>query len=271
MHKSGLVILFSAVILLLCGCRKEETFSNIEILGHGGNGLEIVNAFYHDNSLESIELALLTDGCDGVELDVRLSADGTLWLYHDNELDDGTNGTGCIETSTDEYLSTLHYKTVDQESLIRLSDIPKSYLAGKKVYIDSRSFIECTSASADVSMFLDQVINFRNECPSSTEIVVETRDDQWEPVFAAAGFTTIKFVTDFDQQYTDLIANLPTVDIIVATNETITKENIEQIHADGREVIIFGMRSAKATRAAYRKNPDGILADNLRTAIIEKY
>ena len=233
--------------------------------------MEIVNAFYHDNSLESIELALLTDGCDGVELDVRLSADGTLWLYHDNELDDGTTGSGCVETSTDEYLSTLHYTTVDQEALIRLEDVPKSYLENKKVYIDSRSVITCTNQSVDVNTFLDRMNMFRNECSPSTEIVIETRNDSWEPVFAAAGYTTIKFVTDFEQQYADLITNLPTVDIIVATNETINRGNIEQIHADGREVIIFGMRSAKATREAYRKNPDGILADNLRTAIIEKY
>lgn len=270
MHKSELVILFSAVILIFSACKKKSAYSNIEILGHGGNGLEIVNAFYHDNSLESIELALLTDGCDGVEVDVRLSADGTLWLYHDNELESSTNGEGCIETSSDEYLSTLNYTSVDKEALIRLNDIPKSYLAGKKVYIDSRSSISCTNESVDVNVFLNQVTAFQNECPSTTEIVVETRDELWEPVFAAAGFTTIKFITHFDQ-YAYIATNLPTVDVIVVTNQTISKENISQIHDDGREVIIFGMRSVKSTREAYRKNPDGILADNLRTAIIEKY
>lgn len=270
MRKSELVILFSALLLVFSACKKKTTYSNIEILGHGGNGLEIVNAFYHDNSYESIELALLTDGCDGVELDVRLSADGTLWLYHDNKLEDGTNGSGCVETSTDEYLSTLNYTTVDKESLIRLSDIPKSYLADKKVYIDGRSSISCTNGTADMNAFVAKTIDFQNECLLSTEIIVETRNDLWEVAFASAGFTTIKFITHFDQ-YADIVINLPSVDIIVVTNETISKENVSEIHDDGKEVIIFGMRSVKSTREAYRKNPDGILADNLRTAIIEKY
>ncbi|MDG1333680.1 MAG: glycerophosphodiester phosphodiesterase family protein [Crocinitomicaceae bacterium] len=270
MRKSELVILFSTAILILSACGKKSVFGHVEVLGHGGNGLEIVNAFYHDNSLESIELALLTDGCDGVELDVRLSADGTLWLYHDNELDDGTNGTGCVETSTDEYLSTLHYSSVDQEALIRLSDIPKSYLAEKKVYIDGRSSISCTNGTADMNTFVNEMVAFQNVCLASTEIIVETRNDQWEVAVAAAGFTTIKFITHFDQ-YADVLMNLPTVDIIVVTNETISKHNISQIHDDGLEVIIFGMRSVKSTREAYNKNPDGILADNLRTAIIEKH
>lgn len=269
MYKSGLAILFSFTIVVLPSCGKKESFGNIEILGHGGNGLEIINALYHDNSLESIELALLTDGCDGVELDVRLSADGTLWLFHDKELDDSSNGQGCVETSTDSYLSGLHYATVDQEKLIRLKDIPKSYLANKKVYIDGRSSISCTNSTADMTNFINELLYFQASCLSSTEIIVESRNDQWEAAIAAAGFTTIKFVTDFEQ-YSAIVAAVPTVDIIVATNETITKENVTQIHNDGREVIIFGMRSAKSTRAAYSKNPDGILADNLRTAIIER-
>ena len=270
MRKSELAILFSAIIILFSACRKEETFANIEILGHGGNGLEVVNSLYHDNSLESIELALLTDGCDGVELDVRLSEDGTLWLYHDTELDSGTDGTACVATSTDSYLSTLHYTTIDKEALIRLSDIPKSYLANKKVYIDARSAVSCTNSSVDLNTFLNAMLDFRNDCLESTEIIMETRNDQWEVAFALAGFTTIKYITAFEQ-YAAVLTDLPTVDIIVVTNETITKENVAQIHADGKEVIIFGMRSAKSTREAYRKQPDGILADNLRVAIIEKY
>ena len=270
MRKSELAILFSAILMLFSACKKKDTFGNIEILGHGGNGLEIVNSLYHDNSLESIELALLTDGCDGVELDVRLSADGTLWLYHDNELDDGTDGTGCVATSTDDYLSTLHYSTIDNEALIRLSDVPKSYFGNKKVYIDARNAVNCTNSSVDLNTFLAAVSDFRDQCDASTEIIVETRDNSWEPAFASAGFTTIKYITAFDQ-YTAVLNDLPSVDIIVMTNETISKENVAQIHADGKEVIIFGMRSAKSTREAYLKRPDGILADNLRVAIIEKY
>lgn len=267
MHKSAFLILFS--LLLFSSCRKKQSFSHIEILGHGGNGLEIVNGLYHDNSFESIELALLTDGCDGVELDVRLSADGTLWLYHDNELENATNGEGCVGTSTDEYLASLKYSSVDRESLIRLGDIPKNYLANKKVYIDARNSISCTGSNADLNTFVNALVAFRDACDASTEIIVETRDDLWEVAVTAEGFTTIKFITDF-VQYQDVITNLPTVDIIVATNETISKENVTEIHNDGREVIIFGMRSAKSTRNAYEKNPDAILADNLRTAIIER-
>jgi glycerophosphoryl diester phosphodiesterase len=270
MRKSELVILFSVIFMLFSSCEKQSNFSTIEILGHAGNGLEISNSLYHDNSFESIELALLTDGCDGVELDVRMSADHTLWLFHDTQLESETKGEGCVESSTDEYLSSLHYTTIDKESLIRLSDIPIAYLKNKKVYIDSRTTESCTNTTVNLNAFLDALITFRNACDPATEIIVEARSSDWESLLAANGFTTIKYVTDFEQ-YANIVTESPTIDIIVASNDVVTSQNVEMIHADGREVIIFGMRSARGTRQAYLKKPDGILADNLRTAIIEKY
>ncbi len=269
MHKSDLTILFSVILLLFSSCEKKESFDSIEILGHAGNGLSSANSLYHDNTLESIQLALLTDGCDGVEVDVRMSADHTLWLYHDTELESETNGTGCVSLSSDSYLSSLHYTTIDKESLIRLTDIPKDYLVNKKVYIDARPSESCTNSIIDLNAFVNQLIAFRSACLPTTEIIVESNDVNWESALSANGFTTIKFITDFSQ-YASVDDNFATVDVIVSTNATLTKDNIALIHADGREVILFGIRSVKSTREAYSKHPNGILADNLRTAIIEK-
>lgn len=270
MRKSELVILFSAILVLISACKKKDTFGNIEIIGHGGNGLEIVNALYHNNSFEAIELALLTDGCNGIELDARLSADGTLWLFHDNELEETTNGTGCVGTSTDDYLSSLNYSSVDNEALIRLDEIPKSYLANRTVYIDARSTISCSNSYADLNIFLNEILAFREACLPSTEIIVEAgSNDQWEQEFTLEGFKTVRYMESMDH-YAEIIANIPSVDIMIVSHDMISKENVTQIHNDGREVVIFGMRSVKSTREAYRKQPDRILADNLRVAIIEK-
>ena len=114
MRKSGLVILCS-LLMAISSCNKHGDYSNIRILGHGGNGLDNPNTLFHDNSLESIELALLTDGCDGIEIDVQLSMDNTLWLYHDPTLDTESDGEGCVATSSDAYLSSLNYQSINKE------------------------------------------------------------------------------------------------------------------------------------------------------------
>lgn len=49
-----------------------------------------------ENTLEAFELARKA-GADGIELDVRLDADGTVVVFHDRELDRLCGRPGCIE------------------------------------------------------------------------------------------------------------------------------------------------------------------------------
>lgn len=271
MHRSGSVILGSLiVILLLISCKKQDDFSSIGIIGHGGNGLDNVNTLYHDNSLESIELALLTDGCDGIELDVQLSADHTLWLYHDPTLDSETNGAGCVASQSDADISTLRYSSINHEELIRLTDLPRAYLAYKKVMIDARSIDQCTNAPIDLSSFVNELIVFRTSCPSSTQIIVGTNNVSWISTFSVAGFETMAEITSMGQ-FNELILAAPGIDYVVARNTTISSEDVSLIQNSGRKVVIYEVRSPKSIRNAMQKRPALIMTDNIRTTVIEKY
>ncbi len=269
MHKSGLVILFS-LLIVISSCNKHGDYSSIRILGHGGNGLDNVNILFHDNSFESIELAVLTDGCNGVELDVQLSMDNTLWLYHDPTLDSETSGEGCVATSSDAYLSTLNYQSINQEKLIRLADVPTNYLANMNVVIDARSLNQCTNTPIELGSFVDALIAFRSSCPSSTQIIVGTNDTQWIQTFSVAGFETMAEISSIDQ-FNGLILSSPNLDYIVARNAEISEEDVSLIQDANRKVVIYEVRSPISTRSAFLKGPDFILTDNIRTAVIEKY
>jgi glycerophosphoryl diester phosphodiesterase len=71
------------------------------VFGHRGNA---ANA--PENTLESIRQAVAL-GVDGVEFDVRLSADGQLVLMHDPTVDRTTNGTGAVRNLTLRQLRTF--------------------------------------------------------------------------------------------------------------------------------------------------------------------
>lgn len=62
----------------------------MELIGHRGAA-----ALAQENTLDAIR-AGLEAGADGVELDVRASADGTLVLMHDADVARATNGTGRV-------------------------------------------------------------------------------------------------------------------------------------------------------------------------------
>lgn len=64
------------------------------VFGHRG-----AKAYAPQNTLPAFALAL-AQGAHGVELDVQLSRDGALVVFHDAEVDALTNGTGRVQTMT---------------------------------------------------------------------------------------------------------------------------------------------------------------------------
>jgi glycerophosphoryl diester phosphodiesterase len=68
-------------------------------LGHRGTGPTRPDHPFPENSLFSF-LAAIRAGADGVELDVGLTADGSVIVMHDDTLDRTTNCTGCVSAMT---------------------------------------------------------------------------------------------------------------------------------------------------------------------------
>ncbi len=64
------------------------------VIAHRGGG-----ARAPENTIEAMRLAI-ADGADGLEFDVRLSADGEVVVIHDPAVDRTTNGTGAVERMT---------------------------------------------------------------------------------------------------------------------------------------------------------------------------
>jgi glycerophosphoryl diester phosphodiesterase len=64
------------------------------VIAHRGGG-----ARAPENTIEAMRLAI-ADGADGLEFDVRLSADGEVVVIHDPAVDRTTDGTGAVERMT---------------------------------------------------------------------------------------------------------------------------------------------------------------------------
>src|SRR5688500_5279272 len=79
--------------LLLLSCsslpEKIDNLNNGQIhsIGHGGPGIQsFLNAMSY-NTLSGFRKALSNEDLDGVEMDVQMSSNGKLVLFHDQELD----------------------------------------------------------------------------------------------------------------------------------------------------------------------------------------
>jgi glycerophosphoryl diester phosphodiesterase len=258
---------WSIILILLFSCKKQESYP-VEIIGHAGNGLNISTSIYHANSLESIELALGTVGVSGIEIDLQLSADNEFWLLHDDKLETETSGSGCISESTYEQLKNVHFKTINKEKLVRFKDLDFSKYSGKTIYMDIRHYNGCNEALLpfeNIQTALNEALTGWN----NIHFIVITNHKPWLNGFSAAGWTTYSDIQTMDE-FTTLKQGNYAYDGVVIRNSEATKEDVNTIKSENKKVILFDMRAPKPTRQAIRKQPDAIIVDDLKTALIEK-
>jgi len=116
------------LLLLVFSCSKDAPilhFNNLSdgkllVLGHGGMGNKSLLPMDSRPSLDQC----LEGAADGSEMDVRMSADGILYLFHDQELDHATKSTGLFKTKTSAQLDPLQYKWLNKQNHIeKLEDL----------------------------------------------------------------------------------------------------------------------------------------------------
>lgn len=253
--------------LLLAACTSKEEFKHIHVIGHAGNGLDNFTSFYHDNSYESLELALKTPGCDGVEVDVQLAADESLWLYHDQNLESETNGDGCIPNLTESYLSQIKYTSFHQERLIKLDEFPVELLFDKTLYLDLRHFNKCNDSSVDVQLLVSKLVQFSTKNSQLDVIAISN----YLPLINELKINNIEVFVSVNalSAYQSFKNELNGVKGVVARYSDLSKEDVSLIRSENCKVILFEMRSVSGIRKALNKLPDAIMTDDLKSAIIE--
>lgn len=104
-----------------------------EVIAHKG----LLSDEFPGNSLSAIQEAL-SSTVDGIEVDVRLSKDGVLFLYHGDTLEEYTNQNGIPEQHEWSYLSTVTYKNTE-EKLVSLDDFLSIVGNQKVIFLDIKS------------------------------------------------------------------------------------------------------------------------------------
>lgn len=271
MHQLELAMLgikFIPFLLLFYGCKKQPDFSGVEVVGHAGMGLSMANSIYHDNSKEAIEFALQMIGSDGVEVDVQLSKDGDLWLYHDDFLQAETNGEGCVPSKTNSELAQLHYKTWKKEKLIPLADLNPSLLAGKTLYLDLRIVNECLNQYISAASLIQSLNKIDFLHFQGIQVILVTNNVALANQLMDSLYLVYIDVSNFETAQNILVDN-PLIQGVVIRNNSIQQNEVNAIQALGKKVVLYDMRSAVGIRKALKKMPDSIMSDDLREAIIE--
>lgn len=107
--RSILFLAFGCLLFLFNSCRKiiPEVETDIQFLGHKGGGNNTYSELYIENTLPSIQYAMKF--LDGVEVDLYMSKDGTIYMYHNQDISD----YNCATTTKEEYIPLLTDNEID--------------------------------------------------------------------------------------------------------------------------------------------------------------
>lgn len=256
---------FILLLLIFSQCKKEDKYTNVQVFGHAGNGMDIPTAPYPENTVNGIKYALSYPEISGVEIDIQWSKDGTAWIFHDEKLDDQTNGFGCLRSNTDAALESVHYKGLQQEKLPKLNEIAP-LISNRKVMLDLKNYKGCgdsvTTAEIHASM------TAFNALLNNVEVYVVVQELNDVAFFNNLGWKIILEVYNKDSYYA--VSNWTSSNGCVMRNSSINKDEINDIQSHGKEVILFDVRSPKAIKQSLKKGPDILLADDLKATLIQK-
>lgn len=254
---------FLVIVICLYSCTKTVIDKKTNIIGHAAMGLNSSSSIYADNSLEAIQLALSFTECKGVELDVQLDSLGQLWLYHDESLSAKTNADGCINSINPDLLSTVFYKTIHHEKLVKLDQSLLELLKDKIVFFDLRHFNPCTNSIIESTKIKNALLAL--EVDSSENFIFITSN--YQLIETLTNEFKVFYSTDNYAQGLQIMLDYPECAGLVIRNVSITADGVHAIQSLNKQVAIFEVRSPKGTKIAFNKAPDYLITDELRTAL----
>ena len=165
------IIILGILILPLLGCKKITYFPDREIplespilVAHRGGR----TAEYRENTLAGIKAALRYMG--GVEVDVQISKDETVWLSHSADVTGCQQSFKCFPECRDAELRTITTCNGDDISYTQLEDVYKfmhDSFPNAYICIDLKGWFPCSGNSADIEGMM------RREAKVITEMAVK--------------------------------------------------------------------------------------------------
>ena len=270
--KNITIIFFLLFFIFSCG-KNDVDLSQVNNLngnkispyGHAGMGIA---SQFPINSFESISNALSL-GAEGVEIDIQMTKDSVIVLYHDRTLEEQTNLEGLIFENDWAYIQQATYKNpIFAEYKIVSLDQLFEHLKDVKDYTFLLDFKLYQSDHSDeyISKFINALVEIIDKHQMEDNVLPSVYRTEYLVKLKSLR-PNIKLVvsTTFEQGL--ILAEELDAYGMVFQNERITKEQIQQAHQEGFQIYLFGLHSKNDNLDAIEKHPDIIFTDKVKHLI----
>lgn len=236
--------------------------NKISILGHRGMG---ANYKYPGNSFESIETALNL-GVDGSEIDVQITKDSVLVIFHDKYLNKKTPFQGTIRDYDWAELERCTYRSRYPENIYIITvDSLFTRLPSVQDYtfsFDCRIYPRAESMSAYLRQYVYAIERVVEKHHMENRVLIESGNLQLHQLLKINEVPVHQFVTG-----RGIMKGIPIAEDLglygIGVGSSVTREEVALAHEKGFRVMTWTPKTRWANERAVKKNPDFIQTDQL--------
>jgi glycerophosphoryl diester phosphodiesterase len=269
-------VIASLFMLTASGCQEydQSRIVNLKVYGHAGAGLKPEQYNFPGNSLEGIKKAIMADGADGVEIDVQMSRDSVVFLFHDERLEGNTNGIGTIHESYSVDLLDMYYRKsylgTQKHSLIPLSQLidwmnDNKLTSGLSINIQSQS-VDSFQDRFNQTM-VNKILTETTRLNVGSDVYIESPiQSQLNYLVSLNRSEHVMWDTDLTLRNVELALVL-NYDGIVSSFSNSDVESVNKARENGIISVLFGLRIYPNMREALKLAPDIVQTDNVALTI----
>ena len=257
------------ILVAFASCKKDSSLwqinnlnsGKIAVYGHGGSGTKFR---YPINSLYSLN-EILKKPVFGTEMDIQLSKDNELVLFHNFRLEDATNCDGLVREKNSEELKTCSYKLLWLKGGTELITAKAFFdqLSNKENY----HYVFDTKISADASK--EEIADFSE----AMYLLIKTYKleehcfiESYNVTFLQAlqnKNTGLKLFIHSDTYKDGLdVANKVHLYGLTMDKTRITKEEIADAHKRNLRIALFNLDTQNKNLEGIKMNPDYMQSDD---------
>jgi len=253
---------FSLILIaLLVSCNKENQVFQSKVIAHAGAGLDISYNPFPDNTQDAVTYSI-NMGVTCIEVDLQLTTDNHLFLFHDDFLNGKTTHEGCVSSKSKGEMEDVRYTFHASQKIDLLAKM--DFGGVEELFLDVRHFNTCNNTTVETSRIIDAITTFRNSSKVPVIVVASNKVSILDGLdvpgvyqcFEASSFESLKSIA-IQKDYP----------LYMIRNKHISAEQVTWLHENGKKVIIFDMRSHEGNVKALEKKPDYIMTDAVESGL----
>ncbi|MBK7567433.1 MAG: hypothetical protein IPI31_06345 [Bacteroidetes bacterium] len=264
------IFVFAAFI----GCSAKSDIGDnkdIVIIGHGGSGFETFFSQLPANTLASFDKAIMDDEADGIEMDIQLSKDDVVVIFHDKILDNKTDLKGLVREQLVADLNKCDFHgdfsmfSKGKHSISSLEQILthfNEFLHTKYFYFNIKLEVD-PEREKYAQVISEQLVKIINEFDIKKTAIVETSDIRVlnQIQLLDSSIIVMQDIGAFENDFKYVLSN--NFNGLVVANKNITAEQVLLAKKAGKKVVIYGERTRGGLKEVLDKDPDVIQTDKI--------